>query len=235
VLEADHAIGRLVKLLVSSGRWSRTVLIVTADHSFRSLVRGQENPVPPVFLTREIARAGLGEDVVAISDGALAHLYLRGLDSGAESPSAEQRERLRAAAEMAADLPEVAEVISRFPGIGVATLAEAHPEWRLDHPRSGELLVVARSGHHFVDPFRASVAAYLGQHGSPAEQPIPILVTGGYPLLRRHDRPVLARADNADLGATVLELLGLGRPRFVGGEPIPRRLTGRVLSEVFHE
>jgi hypothetical protein len=235
VLEADRAIGRLVRLLVSTGRWSRTVLIVTADHSFRSLVRGRENTVPPVFLTRELARAGLGEDVVAVSDGAFGHLYLRGLDPSAESLSAEQRERLRAAAAMAAGLPDVEEVVSRVPGIGAPTLAEAHPEWRLDHSRAGELLVVARPGHHFVDPFRARAVSLLGQHGSPAEQPIPILVTGGYPLLRGHDQSTRAGADNADLGATVLTLLGLGEPRFVSGEPIPRHLAGRMLSEIFLE
>jgi hypothetical protein len=152
-----------------------------------------------------------------------------------ESLAAEQRRRLRDAAETAAGLAGVEEVVSRVAGIGAPTLAEAHAEWRLDHPRAGELLVLARPGHHFADPFRARAVALRGQHGSPAEQPIPILVTGGYPLLRAHDQPTRAGADNADLGATVLSLLGLGEPRFVGGEPIPRRLTGRMLSEAFLE
>src|SRR5262249_5634867 len=128
---------------------------------------------------------------------------------------------------------EVASVMTRLPWDASETSPPEPmpPEWKLDHPRAGDVILIAKPGHHFVDPFSRRIAGLAGNHGGPLERPIPILVAGGHPALRAGAARVAEHAENPDIGRTVLELLGLRRPNGRDGMPVPDALCGRVLSE----
>src|SRR5439155_591034 len=78
-------------------------------------------------------------------------------------------EPLARVAALARAAPGVAEVLARLPVPDVPTLGAVHPDWHLDHPRTGELLLVAAPGHQFVDPFDPVEAGLLGNHGGPED------------------------------------------------------------------
>jgi hypothetical protein len=113
---------------------------------------------------------------------------------------------------------------------GVPSLGVAHPDWRLDHERTGELLLVAAPGYQFVDPPDPVDAALRGNHGGPAERRVPLLVTGGWPGLRAAphtaDGPGLA-----DVAPTIAAVLGIRRPRRLDGSDVPASEAGRPLAD----
>lgn len=237
VVTADAQIARLIAAAKAQRTWERTVLIVTADHGMQSVAPDPAagRPYPMVSLGRELARAGI-EDVAAVSNGSTGSLFL--LDGRAGEARAD--ERLATVRRLVLEQPEVAEAWYREPnardGGDAFTLASARPEWRLAHPRAGDLVVVARPGHHFVDPFSAAGAGLLGNHGGPEQTTIPILVAGGDPRIRAQvvapsgDVP---QAANPDIGATVAWLLDVPMPRTVGGAAVRPAFAGRVLHEAF--
>src|SRR5262249_28586862 len=132
----------------------------------------------------------------------------------------------------------IAEAWYRLPnpadGAEAFTLAAARPQWRMAHPRAGELVLVAKPNHAFSDPFAPAAAGLLGQHGAPAQADIPIVVTGGTTVrpATTCDDPSTSAA-NPDMGARVAWLLDLRRPRRIDGTAVPRDLAGRVLREAF--
>src|SRR5206468_3910577 len=85
-------------------------------------------------------------------DGAGQHVYAERVAASATTVG-DAGETLARVAALARTASGVAEVLARLPVPGVPTLHAAHPGWHLDHPRAGELLLVAASGHQFVDPF----------------------------------------------------------------------------------
>ena len=228
VATADRQISRLVARLRETGRWRRTILFVTADHSFASVGPGKESPRPVISLGRALERAGLAVGFVVVSDGTLAHVYRRDGDPGSAD--------LRRAARVLGAVPGVARVLApEETGVEDVPVVDAeHPDWRIGHPRSGDLLAVASPGHHFDDPSSAWAASLLGQHGGPDERPVPMLVAGGHPALRPGTRRVDEPADNADVGATILALLGFS-PRTTDGLPVGAALRGRILREAFRD
>ena len=205
---ADAALARLVDDLRTRGRWDRSVLIVTADHGMTAI------PEPPITLA-----AALGRDVTVAADGGVEHVYANGPPG----------EALVHAAHVAAATRGVSEVLARVPVEGVTALATAHPDWRLDHQRAGDLLLVAAPGYQFVDPPDAGGTPLRGNHGAPSEQHVPLVVTGGWAGLRSAPRtaegPMIV-----DVAPTIVALLGIRRPRRVDGSEIPAADFGRPLD-----
>jgi hypothetical protein len=240
LLEADRQVERLVKALERNGVWGETVLMVTADHGFVSVApdAAAGRPYPAITVGRSLARAGI-DGVGLLGAGGLETVALRGARKG--QPSAEDQARLAEVRRTALAEPGVIEAWYRVPnpadGGDQTTLRHAHPDWRLDHPRVGDLILVAAPGHHFIDPFSNWAAAMSGTHGGPDVQRIPIVITGGHPRLARGGRIEAdggARsAANPDLGATAAWLLDLPRPRTIGGKAVPPASQGRVLREAF--
>ncbi len=178
-------------------------------------------------------RANLADRAVVVSDGVLAHVYLRELAANAavlDGPALETARRIVA---LVRATPEIDSVLTRLPWAGTDTSfpAPLPPDWKLDNPRAGDLILIAKPGHHFVDPFSRRSAALAGNHGGPRERPIPILVAGGHPALRLGAARVAEHAENPDIGRTVLKLLGLRGPNGREGKPVPEALCGRILSE----
>lgn len=214
---ADTAIGRLVDDLVARGRWARSVLFVTADHGFTAIERSGVVALGPIF-----ARAGL-TDVVPVADGGVEHVYAVGGDAAAVLP--------RAAA-LAATTPGVAEVLARVPTVGVPALTDRHPDWHLDHERSGDLLLVAAPGRQFVDPDDPVDARLRGNHGGPQDVRVPLVVSGGFPSLRAASD--LSSPRTVDLAPTIAVLLGVRQPRRLDGSAVPAASAGKVLAPLFY-
>jgi arylsulfatase A-like enzyme len=212
---ADAAVGKLVDDLKATGRWVRSLLIVTADHGFDDVAPSAERPAPIVELGTRFAADGI-EGVHVVSDGGLAHVYAD------ETP--DRRRALAWAAAVAWREPGVADVLARITVPGVRTLHTAHPEWGLEHERAGDLLVVARKGYELVDPIDTVGQTFLGNHGSPREVRVPLVVTGGalaHPSCRFATPPT-----HADLGTTIAAALGLRPSRRFDGGPVR---SGRAL------
>jgi len=106
-----------------------------------------------------------------------------------------------------------------------------HPDWRLDHERTGELLVVAAAGQQFADPAGAGEATLLGNHGGPQDRDVPLIVTGGWPGL--HAAPAgTPTPDAVDVAPTIATLLGLRASRRVDGSAVPDRDAGHPITAV---
>jgi len=237
VQTADREIGRLIEFVKSRGAWPRTVLLITADHGFRLLQPDLSAgpPYPFIFLERILQRAGFN-DVETITNGNLELLALRGRAPRAlDDQTGAVLKRIRAL--VLAD-PNITEAWYRLPnpldGGDAFTVSRAHPEWRLAHPRAGELFVVANPNYKFVDP--STSLQLIGDHGGPEQSYVPIFVAGGEPRIRKQvlsSGGALPPAENPDLGATAAWLLGVRMPRMIGGAEIPQQLAGRVLREAF--
>jgi ectonucleotide pyrophosphatase/phosphodiesterase family protein 5 len=213
---ADAAVGKLIDDLKASGRWERSLLIVTADHGFDDVAPTAERPAPIVELGPRFAADGI-EGVHVVSDGGIAHVYAD------ETPH--RRRALAWAAAVAWREPGVADVLARIPVPGARTLHTAHPDWGLEHERAGDLLVVARKGYELVDPIDKVGQTFLGNHGSPREMRVPLVVAGGalsHPACRFPTPPT-----HADLGTTIAAVLGLRPAHRFDGRAVR---AGRVLT-----
>ncbi len=211
--DADAALGTLVDDLRARGRWDRSVLIVTADHGMGAVAPTPERPHPVISLGLAVEKVG----VVAVGEGGLEHLYA---DGGAD---------LGRAAALAAETPGVTEVLARVP-VGDVPLVDArHPDWHLDHPRAGDLLLVAAAGYQFVDPTDPVDAALRGNHGGPGERDVPLFFTGGWPGLRHATggEPGLV-----DVTPTIATLLELRAPRRLDGSAVPPERAGHPIDAV---
>jgi hypothetical protein len=88
---------------------------------------------------------------------------------------------------------------------GVGRLADKHPDWHLDHPRTGDLLVVAGEHWQLVG---ADEPTLHGNHGNPGQRTIPLVVTGGHPAASAL-RTELRDPSLPELGQRIAALLGL--------------------------
>ena len=241
ILRVDEEIRRLVGAVKAQGTWGDTVLFVTADHGMQSVVpdRTAGQPYPLILFGRELLRNGF-DDLIVLSRGGIESVFLPGTPPARfDTPAGE---RLAAVRRLALAQPEIAEAWYRVPnpsdGGDVTTLARAHPDWRLDHPQAGDLVLVARRHCHFGDPFEPATAGLLGNHGGPEQEAIPLVISGGDPRIRAQTiavDPSGVPATNADIGATVLWLLHLRPTRMITGAPVPEALAGRVLREAFSD
>ncbi|HLY37966.1 MAG TPA: alkaline phosphatase family protein [Candidatus Binatia bacterium] len=223
IMNADAAIGRLVKALRARGRWRRTVLIVTADH-------GMSAVGPPVSLGAALGAAGV-RGVTVVADGGVDHVYVDALDRRATGIDGDAR-LLRRVASVARRVPGVSDFLGRLPCVrcrDVALIDAVHPDWHVDHERTGELLVVAAAGQQFADPTAAGDAGLLGNHGGPQDRDVPLIVTGGWPGLRAAAAGTPS-PDLVDVAPTIEALLGLRAPRRVDGSAVPERDAGHPLA-----
>jgi len=220
---ANAAIERLIAALRASGRWERSVVIVTADHGFDAVAPTPERPHPVV--DPQAAFAGMDRGAgLAVADGGVAHVYSTDVAASAASFDAASGAALARVAATATTLPGVAHVYARLPLAGVAPFPAA---WHLEHERAGDLLLVAADGHQFAGPQHGGDAGRPGNHGGPGEIPVPVVVLGGHEALGRIDATRVS--DAPDVGATVAALLGLRPVRRVDGGEVPAALRGRAL------
>ena len=241
LLRVDDEIRRLITAAKAQGTWGETVLFVTADHGMQSVAadRAAGRPYPLVLFGRELLRNGF-DDLVVLARGGIESVFLPGAP-----PTAFDRatgEQLAAVRRLALAQPEIAEAWYRLPnaadGGAETTVGHAHPEWHLDDPQAGDLVLVARPHCDFGDPFDPATAGLLGNHGGPDTENIPIVVSGGDPRVRSQIISADAAAvpaTNPDIGATALWLLNLRPTRLLSGAPVPEALAGRVLREAFSE
>ncbi|MDV6014147.1 alkaline phosphatase family protein [Haloechinothrix sp. LS1_15] len=232
LLTADQQLRHLVTELRSSGRWERTVFIVTADHSMDWSFRDALVNLAPAFAEDSL----LADEVFAAVNGG-ACLY--GLRSPDEPKAGERLRRMR---EIALSVEAVEEALYLHPnpddGGKQHWVGRHHPHWGLGGDFSGELLVTVkpgfRIGHHESAPLWLA-NPIPGNHGHPVTLPIPIVVSGGWEGLRQQvvepdGQPGVADEDpsqarNIDLAPTAAWLLGLYPP--------PGGFDGRVLHEAF--
>jgi hypothetical protein len=231
VAAADAAVGHLVDQLHARGRWGHSVLIVTADHGFTSLVPTPERPNPAIALKPTLEREGVS-GIQLVADGGVEHVYAEAIGADA-TDAGDAAATLGRVAALARATKGVAEVLARLPVPDVPSLAVAHPDWHLQNQRVGELLLVAAPGYEFVDP-AGDDATLGGNHGAPGELRVPLIVTGGSSAIRAAPDgtpPPIA----VDVAPTVAALLGLRLPRRVNGDAVPEAQRGRAIRGVLAE
>lgn len=183
--DTDLQIGRFVDHLRTTGRWSRSVLLVLADHSMDWSL-----PTNLISVDRILAgRPDLRASVQIGQNGGADLLYWT-------EPSASR----------AAGLAEIRRLVLAHPGV----LSVQRPADLRLGPRAGDLVAFCRAGWRFTDPTPLS-NPIPGNHGHPATEPIPFFVSGGHPAVRR-GAVSGAPARTVDVAPTVGALFGLGAP-----------------------
>jgi hypothetical protein len=181
----DQQVGRFVDHLKGAGKWESSVLVVLADHSMDWSVPTNLISVDSILSARPELRAS----VQIGQNGGADLLYWSG-----------------SAALRASGLAEVRRLVSAHPGV----LAVHDPaELRLG-PEAGDLVAYCKAGWRFTDPTPLS-NPIPGNHGHPATEPIPFLVSGGHASVRRgavSGDP----ARTVDVAPTVGALFGLPAP-----------------------
>ena len=216
----DAALGGFLEWLTTRPDWTSTTVVITADHGFDAITN------PPIrFADALEARRIRG--LAAVGDGGIGHVYV------APGTSAERAAELLAEARrVAVDTPGIEEALYRRPnardGDASHTVAGSHPDWYIDHERSGDLILVTKPGWQLVDG-SAVEGTLVGNHGGPAERSVPAIVVGGAAI-----GPGAGCDDvrAADLGRTVQACLGLPEARQLDGRPIPVAVRGRVLAGI---
>jgi predicted AlkP superfamily pyrophosphatase or phosphodiesterase len=230
--QADAQIARLIEYLHARGRWERSIVLITGDHGFSEVRPPRGASKPYISFTEELARSGI-TGLRAVSDGGVDHVYVERLnESGVVG--AEAVELLRAARHLALRIPGVAEALYRVPlpeESEDATLGVAHPTWRLGHPRTGDLLLVAEPGVMFSESPQWR-GVHLADHGGPGERAVPLVLCGGSGRLRRAGAPTAGPPSVVDVAVTVSALLGLRPAQRLDGRPVSPGNRGHVLSQV---
>lgn len=181
----DNQIGRFVDHLVSTGRWSSSVLLVCADHSM-----DWSWPDRVISLQRTMdADPQLAGRTTTAQNGGADLLYYTGPD--AQRPAAVERMR----------------------GLAIATdgvLSVHSPSDLRLSAEAGDLVAYCQPGWRFTDPTVIS-NPIPGNHGHPVTEPIPFFTTGGHPAVRRG---AISRslARTIDVAPTLGSLFGLPAP-----------------------
>ncbi|SNR46139.1 alkaline phosphatase family protein [Blastococcus mobilis] len=183
---SDSQVGRFVDHLRSTGRWDRSVLIVLADHSMDWSIATNVVSVAQLLAPR----AELRDSIQIAQNGGADLLYWTGRPNRRN-----------------AGLQEVRRLVAAHPGV---LSVHAPDELRLG-PEAGDLVCFTRAGWRFSDTTPVS-NPIPGNHGHPVTEPIPFLVAGGHPAVRR-GVVVGEPARTVDVAPTVGALFGLGAPR----------------------
>jgi len=192
----DRALGTFVADVLARPEWRHGTVVVTADHGFDAVAHAA------IDFGARLRAARLDGTLVSVSDGGVAHVYLR------------RRDATDAAATLAPN---------PLDGGDAALLGRVHPEWRLAQERSGDLLLVAAPGYVLAD---ADEARLLGNHGAPGELDVPVVVVGDA------ERPAggCGRPRAADVGATLFGCLGLRPSRRLDGAEVAETDRGHWLT-----
>jgi hypothetical protein len=216
----DAALGTFLEWLATRADWKSTTVVITADHGFDAITN------PPIRFADALKASGL-RGLVAVGDGGVGHVYVPpGIPDGRAIAL------LASARRIALETPGIEEALYRRPnprdGDSVHTVASVHPDWHIDHERSGDLILVAKLGWQVVDG-SAVESQLIGNHGGPAERAVPAIVVGGATIGPGADCDDVRAAD---LGRTVQACLGLPEARQLDGRAIPTAARGRVLTGI---
>ena len=228
VIAADGQIKRFVRQQKKLGLWSSTVMFVLSDHSMGTTDR-------KVSLTERLVAAGIPREAFSIAaNGGTDMVYL----SDRTSPQRfDLLRRMREAALSDTGTTGIDEALYREPnpqdGDQAHTLEAVHPGWHLAGDRTGDLVVTQLPGGAFTEPVNPTA----GGHGGPNTADNLFTITGGWKGLAKNgtlagqpgprfdDTSVNpGQAENVDVAATSMRLLGL--------QP-PRDNQGRTLDEAF--
>ncbi len=231
---ADTQVRNLVSALQADGRWARTVVMVTADHSMDWSLPDAIVSLSPAF----DAQPDVAGRYDVAQNGGAALYWLR-------APAADGAgELLRRMREIAVATEGVAEAWYTAPnpadGDERHWVGAARPDWALTGDRVGDLVVIAADGFRISEPGPTS-NPIPGNHGHVVTLPIPQIVAGGWDGLVANDVvprtpadppstvPDDVRADdqgeNIDMAPTIAWLLGINPP--------PGGFDGRVLQQAF--
>ena len=182
VATADQQIQRLVDYLKVSGKWQHSSIIVTADHNFGDLAL----PTNRIFL--DSVFASVGENLFeVVTSGGFASVFLTGaVDVNALTPA--QHSTLAQLRALAIATPGIDEALYRLPNLsdgGSANTIEAvHPNWNLNTPRAGELVLSAEETHTMYPSMDDDSNVLLGEHGRPTDRHVPFIVLSGGTYVR---------------------------------------------------
>ncbi|MFI7677014.1 alkaline phosphatase family protein [Actinophytocola sp. NPDC049390] len=185
LIDTDAQLARFVEHLRWRGLWDRSVVIVLADHSMDWSL-----PLSVVNLAGRL-------DDDAFLDGRFRIAQNGGADLLYWTGPADDR----------------AEAVARMRSIALATpgvLSVHAPAGLHLGSNAGDLVVFCEAGWRFTDPTVISNPV-PGNHGHPASEPIPLVVSGGHPLVRR-GLVSSAPARTMDVAPTVASLFGLQAP-----------------------
>lgn len=191
----DLQLGRFVSLLRDTGRWESSLLIVLADHSMDWSLPHRLVSVKSHFDQNDLLAGNVGY----AQNGGANLLYWTGDPGQRDAATAEMRR-----------------VLADVDGVSAA---HAPPDLRLG-PEAGDLVVYCGPGWRFSDPDQWS-NPIPGNHGHPVTEPIPFLVAGGSPLVRR-GAAAPAPARTVDVAPTIGAYFGL-RPTAGGYDGTVRR------------
>ncbi|MFD4367674.1 alkaline phosphatase family protein [Rhodococcus sp. NPDC058521] len=181
----DRQVEKLVEHLRGTGAWSRSVLIVLADHSM-----DWSEPSKLIGLTRPLNADPLLEGKVEIcQNGGADLIYWTG------GP---------AARDTAVD--RIRQIVAGVEGVESTALPA-----ELDlGSRAGDVIAFCLPGWRFSDPTPLS-NPIPGNHGHRSTQPIPFFVTGGHPQVQKR-KTVSEKVHTIDVAPTVAALFGLPAP-----------------------
>ena len=249
VAATDREIERLIAYLRDSGKWGRSVVMITADHSFTNV---SYNPEHQYVLLKTLPEFLPESGIVFLANGPTDHLYLEVSDP--EHLSDEEHQRLREIRDLILSVPGVDEALYRLPNPFDPgnDLQVVHPDWHLDHERAGELVITAVEGYTFCDNPDLSVAygcaefaPMKGDHGGPYQRHVPLLITGGSSLVRRQIIPpsdparvnqiddttlLPEQAEVVDLAPTVAWIYEVNPPAQGLGRPLTEALQSHKPS-----
>ncbi|HWM02658.1 MAG TPA: alkaline phosphatase family protein [Actinophytocola sp.] len=200
LIDTDLQLARFVDHLRDAGKWESSVVILLSDHSMDWSL--------PLSLVNLAGRLDddplLAGNVQIAQNGGADLLYWTG-------PPADRTEAIVHMRQIALDTP------------GVLS-AHDPAELRLG-PEAGDLVVYCKAGWRFTDPTVIS-NPIPGNHGHPATEQIPFVISGGHPMVRR-GQVSSAPARSLDVAPTVAALFGLAAPQ--GG------WDGEARREAFQE
>lgn len=237
VKSADTQLGRLVDQLKASNKWQHSTVVVTADHNFGDTANLVTNRV----VLGDVFEGAGPSPFEIVTHGGSASVFLTEVkDPNAPLTDAQQK-TLAELRKRALATQGIREALYRRPnpadGGADHTISSAHPSWRLDTPRIGELLITAAEDVGLLVERESDDAVIAGQHGHPTDRHIPFFVLSGgtyvsdgtiapsgQPNETDDTRILEEQAENVDIAPTIGWILGVGAPE---------QSSGRVLDEAF--
>ena len=240
---ADAQIRRFVEAQRELGQWgTRTVLLLVSDHSM-------DTTPDKTSLDQRFRAAGIPSDSYTIvQNGSASLVYLANRrDAGRFELLKRMREAAIGPGTPASQITgngTVSEALYREenPADGGAahTLQTVHPNWFLEGPRTGDLVVTANPGSAFSDPANP----LTGNHGGPQTRDNFMALIGPPAIVQQKQRAGTAlpgfddtaqnpdQSENVDVAPTVARLLGLRAPRDSQGRVLGEALLSSGLPPV---